>query len=300
MKPPRPAFVDPGQPPPPLAPPPRAVPFSLRVRLLFGGFAVFAWGWFAFASLATGFLRHGDLSAWLVFRGELATARGVALGCSATQASEGGSDGDGGTVIYANRYRFEADGAWHEGVSYATGRCLAPGPVAVEYPSGHPETSRVRDMRPAIFGPGVAFAAIFPLVGLGLVGASLRAGRRQAWLLEHGRLALGTLVGQRATRFSLNDRTVWRLRLGFVTEGGQRHETMVRTSRPERLLDRTRALILYDPAAPERAEAWDFLACRPAVDLAGQLEAPGLLGAAGALLLPLVAVAGHVAALTVW
>src|SRR5262245_55818282 len=57
-----------------LAPAPRRVPFSLRVRMLFGGFGVMAWIWFGFgSSLATVFLRKADLFSWAQFRGSVAS-----------------------------------------------------------------------------------------------------------------------------------------------------------------------------------------------------------------------------------
>jgi hypothetical protein len=290
------------EPLPRLAPPPRRVPLTVKLRALFGGFGVFAWLWFGLgSSVATAFLRHADLTSWALFRGGAESAAGESLGCEDTGASEGGGKARRGTPIFANRYRFTSGGDTFEGVSYIAGRCIRAGaPVAVEHPAGRPELSRVAGMRRDEFGPEVGFAAIFPVVGLFLVGASLRKGRRQLRLLERGKLGLGTLLSAEPTNTRINERTVMKMRFALVTEVGARHEIVVRTHLPEKVQDEARERILYDPARPEDALAWDLLTSVPALDAAGGLEAKSVLGTALVLLPPLLAVAGHLVVLGVW
>jgi hypothetical protein len=283
-----------------LASPPRRVPISLATRVLLGGGALFAWLWFAIgSSIATVFVLNSDLTSWVVFRGELVSVSGVSTGCSDTGASVGGSRGRRGTPIYANRYRLGADEGAVEGVSYATGRCLAAGtPVSVEHPAGRPEVSRIAGMRRAEFGPEVAFALVFPVVGIVLVVLSLRSGRRQLRLLREGKLALGTLLGKEPTSFLVNKRRVMKLRFAIETDRGARHEVVVRTHLTEQVEDDPRERILYDPERPGEAVAWDLLPGAPQIDGTGALEPKGLLGTLLVLVPPALAIAGHALALT--
>jgi len=284
---------------PRLAPPPRDVPPSVRLRLLLGGLGAFAWIWLGFGSaMATVFLRQADLTSWVAFRGEVVRTVGEVTACRPTRASEGGSKGHPGRQVKESRYRFEADGEAHQGASYATW-CAGPGPAEVEYPAGRPERSRLVGMRRAPFGPQVALVAIFPLVGMVLVGASLRAGLRQLHLLRHGRLALGTLVGKEATLVSVNKRPVMRLRFRVPSGTGAPVEVVVRTHLPGRLEDEPRERILYDADHPGRAAAWDLLPGAPRVDFTGALQPAGTAGTLLRLLPPLLALAALALALRV-
>jgi hypothetical protein len=269
------------------------------VRLLFGGLGTFAWLWLAAGSgIGSFFLRNADLTSWLRFGGALTSVAGVSTGCSRTNASEGGTKSGGGTPIFANAYRFDADGEQLDGVSYATGTCLDAGTeVVVEHPPGQPRSSRIAGMRRAIFGPGVAFVLIFPVAGLGLVGVSLWQGRRELRLLRHGKLAMGTLLGVDPTNVSVNRRQVMKARLAIVTDTGARQEVQVRTTSPELLEDDPQERILYDPASPRRAVAWDLLPKGTSVDTAGQLEGSQPLRTLALLLPPALAAAAHALAL---
>jgi hypothetical protein len=284
--------------PPRIAPPPRRVPFTLRARVLFGGFAVFAWLWFGFGSLlATPFVRMGDVSSWLLFREGVVSVAGEVVGCRSTGASEGGSKGRSGTPIYENDYRYVVHEQVFTGASYALGDCRDAGAeVVVEHLEGRPEVSRIAGMRRAPFGPGILFILVFPVVGIALVAFSLRAGLRELRLLTHGKLALGKLVGSEGTSVSVNKRRVMKMRFGIETETGARHEVSVKTHLTERLEDEPRERILYDPDRPGVALGWDVLAGGPRLDMTGALEGAG----ARALLYvlpPLLAIAAVVLAL---
>ncbi len=283
---------------PRLAPAPRRVPFGLRLRMLVAGPAAFAWFWLAITGpISTIFLRNADLS-WWRFRGPVESTRGVVTACDRTGASEGGSKGRSGTPIYANRFTFERAGESLEGVSYATGRCLAAGTaVAVEYPADAPERSRIVGMRSATFGPEVLFVAIFPLIGFGMLAFASRSRWRELRLLGAGKLGHGTLVGEEATNVSVNKQPVMKLRFDLVSEAGTHHEVVVKTHRTEALKDDPRERLLYDPASPQVAVAWDLLPGPPRVDATGAIEPPGFASSAVALLLPALAMTTEALAL---
>jgi len=275
--------------PPRLAPPPRRVPLSLRVRILFGGLGLFAFPFLAIGgTLASLFLREADLTSWVRFRGDVAAVQGVSTGCGRTGASENR------VPVFENRYAFEVDGERRTGASFATGTCLRPGArVTVEVPAGRPDVSRIAGMRRATFGPGILFVAIFPAVGLAMVLGWWGYVRRHLRLLSRGRVAMASLVGEEETRVTVNGRPVMRMRFAFDTERGVRQEAVVKTPFAAALKDDPRELVLYDPARPERVIAWDVIEGAPRVDAAGQLLPTGtFLQLASVLAAPLGAVLG--------
>ena len=181
---------------PRLAAPPRRLPLSLQIWLLFGGPGVLAWIWFGFgAALSIVLIRKADLS-WLNPPAATAHARGFVEGCDETGSTEGGSDTRRGTPIYANRFRFQdATGTLLHGLSYATGQCLdVDAVVDVEYDVDRPAASQIVGMRRAAFGQGALFVLVFPLVGVVFIAAIVHGARQSLRLLEHGELARGRLV----------------------------------------------------------------------------------------------------------
>ncbi|MFO0583671.1 MAG: hypothetical protein U0229_15480 [Anaeromyxobacter sp.] len=258
---------------PRIAPPPRAVPWSLRARLWFGGFGGFGWLWLAFSiAFSAPFLRATDVSQFTVFRGELAREQGLVSLCTGTGYSVGGHEGQNGTPVHANHYRFEANGVAYDGVSYATGRCLLPGTdVTIEFPAGHPERSRIAGMRTRPLDATGLLVLVFPAFGLLSILVAFFVGQRRAGLLARGRLALGTLLGKEPTRTKVNGRTVMKLRFALETDRGTRHEIVVKTTEPEVLEDDPKERIFYDPDRPARAVAWDSLPGNPTLDAAGEL-----------------------------
>jgi hypothetical protein len=151
--------------------------------------------------------------------------------------------------------------------------------------------------RDASEGPAILLVMIFPIVGLTLVAFSLRQGLRQLRLLSHGRLALGTLIGNEPTNVRINKRTVRKLRFAIETETRGRCEVEVRSHVPEKALDEPRERILYDPERPGAAAAWDLLVGTPRLDGSGELEPAGFFGSAVLLIPPALAVLGHLVAL---
>lgn len=284
---------------PRLSPPPRHVPLSWRVRLLFGGLGVFAWLWLAFGgAMSSVFLAEADLTSWWRFRGDLVRVEGVVVGCEDTNARANRRD------IHGVRYRFggeeqaspelEArveDPTGQEGVSYAAEPCPDLGAtVRVEHVPGHPELSRIEGMDRSTFGPGVALVAIFPFIGIVLVLGAFVHGARRIRLLRDGRLALGTLVSQEPTNVRVNNRPVVRLTFALQTERGP-VQVALTSSTPEALVDDPREKIFYDPERPGRAVAWDDLPHRPRTDGTGQLEPLPLGGTLAVLVPPAIAVA---------
>jgi hypothetical protein len=169
--------------------------------------------------------------------------------------------------------------------------------VRVEVRAGDPRTSRIAGMRRAPFGPVVALTALLPAAGLVVLAFGLRGGRRALRLLRIGKVGHGTLVGEEPTGVRVNRRRVMKLRFALATEEGTRPEVVVRTHLTERVKDDARERILYDPARPEDAFAWDLLPGPPRVGPGGALEPPGLPGSLAVLAAPALALAAEAAAL---
>ena len=121
--------------------PPRAVPLSVKLRLLFGG-ALNQTGWLlaGFTMIFFwAFVLNADISSWYYFSGKLKTVTGKSLGTQKTGASSGGSKHTKGTPIYENHYSYtDKMGKQRKGVSYATGRKIPAGKsVQLEIRSPH-------------------------------------------------------------------------------------------------------------------------------------------------------------------
>ncbi|HEX2060794.1 MAG TPA: DUF3592 domain-containing protein [Thermoanaerobaculia bacterium] len=270
-----------------LAPPPRRVPVSLQIANIFNGFAQVGWAVFGFSMIFFWvFGMNGDYS-FLTFHGARATARGTVTNVESTGASENER------TVMANHYEYSVAGRTFRGTSYSTGWSANTGDsVTVEYMEANPLRSRIEGMRRALFGPGVAFVVIFPLIGLGLLIPATRSGLRRNRLLREGLLTTGTLSGRRDTNMRVNKQPVWELTFDFVTRDGRRAQAKARATDTYRLEDEAREPLLYDPENPERAYVLDEVPLRPRIEAGGELR--GRLGSAlRSLILPAMIVAGH-------
>ena len=279
--------------------PPRAVPRSTRLVVLFGGgFSLFGWLFFAFGMVFVwGFAAKGDFSSFLLLRGKLDTAPGMVTAVDDTRYSEGGSKHRSGTTIFSYQYSFVLDDRKYDGVSYHTGVSVQDGArVTVEFPPGNPARSRIRGMRRAIFGPGVAMVFIFPAIGLGIVLPGLWQGWRNVRLLARGETAQATLIVKTSTNMSVNRRMVYKLTFQFTDRDGQFQHAIARTSLPERLESQSQELVFYDPVSKKNT-LLDDLPGNQALTEQGDLQPCGFRAALGAALPPLVALLSVLAGL---
>ena len=260
---------------------PRHVPFSLRIINLFNLVGQVGWGLFAFGSIFFWtFVTNADFSG-LTMRGALQRASARVTDVKATGASVNRQ------AVMANHYEFSVAGRQYHGISYGTS---APADVEVEFKDGDPETSRIVGMRRKMFGPGVSFVTIFPLIGLLIAIFAARYGLARNRILREGILASGKLVEKVPTNMTINHQRVFELTFEFTTRNGQRAQAKARTHNPARLEDDAQEQLLYDPQNPERAYLFDEAPAHPAVDGTGALVGRPA-GAAFRLFLPAVAIA---------
>ncbi|UCG49609.1 MAG: DUF3592 domain-containing protein [Phycisphaerales bacterium] len=280
-----------------LSRPPRHVPLTVRVRLLFGGFRnQFGWILFGFGMVFVwGFALRADLTSWYLFRGRLETCEGTDTASKKTSFREGGSKRRRGTPVYANHYSFtDSAGAEHEGVSYKTGVRLNTGDkVTVEYLAARPEISRIKGMRRKPVGLWGLLVVLFPLVGACLVISGIRRGLRAGRLLRHGEQTTGRLKSKTATNTKVNNQRVYKLVFDFEGCDGVRYEASAKTHRPEKLEDERDEPLLYDPMYPSRAVMLDALPGSPRIDQSGSIRAGSPLSVVSCLFIPAATLIGH-------
>jgi len=275
-----------------LAPPPRPVPFGLRLVVMFGGvLSLLGWCFLGLGMVFVWLVAPRQAPLWAVALGRpLGSAPGVVVESRPTNVRVNDAP------VYWHTYTFTGpDGREYHGVSYRTGGALPSGAaVQVEYVSGRPELSQIRGMSrnmvPEWVFPIVGF---FPLVGLAFMVSSLRQGLKANRLLAHGQLAWGVLRGKQPTGAKINGREVYKLSFEFVTPDGRKCTASAKTHEPERLEDQRQERLLYDALHPDYAVMLDSLPGSPEVSPAGHLEPPPMGRVIGATLVPTIAVVGH-------
>jgi len=279
-----------------LGEPPRQVPLLIRLRLLFGGTsAQMGWFFLGFGMIFFWlFVFRGDFKSWTQFRGPLATAEGTVTDSRDTHDSEGGSKGSRGTPIYENEFKFVVDDRKYEGSSYAVGRELRIGQkVKVEYVPGKPQFARIRGMRSNLFGPGVLFVMIFPLVGIGIAVNGLRQGLKACDLLANGVQTTGNMISKEATNVKTNGRQVYKFSFSFKTPDGAVHTAVSKTQVTERFENPGAEPLVYDPNNPERAVMLDNLPGAPHITENGDIVVKKPWTAIALLIVPAATVIGH-------
>ena len=275
-----------------LAPPPRTIQPGAAVRILFGSAAAqIGWLVLGFGSIFLWvFVFHADLSGWRFRPGAFAEIRGDALLCRDTHYSEGGTKYRRGTPVYENQYAYEVEGQRYEAASYAVGKCVAGGPVRVEYLLGRPEVSRIAGMRRDVCSPWTSLVALLPGAGLVIVLVSLAKGRTNLRLLRDGQPASARLVGKSPTGSRTNGRMVYQMTFEYTAMSGAAGRATTKTSRPEKFEAGATQTVLYDPADLSRAVLVASLPGRFGTDEAGQ---PQVTGTAAFILLPALTLLGN-------
>lgn len=278
-------------------PPPRAMSMSLRVQEMLGdsltqfGFLILCLGMI----VVWQFVFDADLTSWYSFRSGVESSIGRVVTCS--KKTEIPQRYGSGTPVYANAYVFRApDGAEISGNSYATGVCLPEGlAIAVEWPAGHPERSRIRGMRakvwPTSFG---LFLASVPVAGLILIQVGVLSGLKIVRLLAGGRLARGKLVEKRQTDGHTDDgRPIFEMVFSFVDDTGRERRVSTMAHEPELLEAEAAKNLLYDPADPAQAVMLNILPGLARVGPTGRLEPRNSLNTVRVLVLPALTFLGH-------
>ncbi len=267
-----------------LAPPPRPVPLSLAITRLFNGRTQILLLLFAVAMLAAwSFVPHADLAP-LTFSGPQATTTGRVTRSVDTLAKADRQQ------IYANHYEFSVAGTTLQGVSYGESQEKGT-PVTVEYRTAKPADSRIAGMRRDLFGPGVLFVLIFPVVFALMLFFQLKTNNGQVDLLRRGLVTDAVQNG-----YGFVGRGTLRLDFDFTTRNGKKATAsrivpgVTSSSMDEKKYPKGAVEpVLYDPDRPSNA-ALLHGSNKISVDADGQL-APRPVAAFLALIIPVLLVA---------
>lgn len=288
-----------------LPPPPRNVPWYIRIAAVFGNcLGQFGWVFFGFGMVFVWvFTLNSDFST-PVFWGGTDTFTGVIQGVGETNFS---SD-DRRIYEYAYSYR-DALGIERTGKSYSQRMRIKSGDACtVEVAKLKPSLSRIEGMGRTPMGMAGLFVLLFPIIGLSLIVSTSRKGMRVVRLLREGNLAYGKfthkakaadLCRQRvknAPRITEeNDRPVYRLYYTFKAVDGGKHEACVDSSTTEDLIDDEFEPIVYNPNKPEEAFLMDSLPGKIRFDDLGRIvfRDGSPYSALFLLILPVITIAGH-------
>lgn len=275
-----------------LAAPPRSVPLSLRLKLLFGGFSNF-FGWF--------FIGFGLMFVWVFgatqalhnlafYSGDLAVTEGQVTAVVPTNVRINK------TQVDAYRYRYRVDGTDYAGATeYFHGEFKPADSVRIEFPLRDPARSRIAGLD---FAPlGAYIAAPFPLIGLIFVVIGLRHGSKGIRLLRTGRIATGELIKKRDTGTRINDAPVFEYSFRFKAADGYPYIATAKTHDWEPLesedgIPGKGEPLLYNPRKPSDAVLLDDLPGTPRIGPSGEIQGTegGLIAS---LIVPFVSVIGH-------
>jgi len=281
-----------------LALPPRRVPLSVVIKVLFGGVrSQLGWG-IALAGVLVSwiFVLNSEFTTPIFFRGQVLSAAGRVTGIDKTSFSEGGSRRRSSEhPIYAIHYSYQAEGGESRtGVSYkATSHGSGPpkiGPeVIVEYPAGRPDISRIEGLRRKPFPWFVGFVGVVPVIGFGLGLYGFASGLGDLGLLSRGHPTTARLLNKRRTGSSVNKQSVWAMTFEYTTIEGETFETVVKTHLNENLEDDAEERLIYNPGRPGQAVLVDNLPGQPQIDSMGNILPVSGLAATVTLALPFLA-----------
>lgn len=276
-----------------LSAPPRSVPLSLRLTLLFGGFKnVFGWFFVGFGLIFVwAFGGSQALHSLAFYSGELASVEGRVTAVVPTNVRINK------IPIHAYQYSYRVDGAEYTGATeYFQGELQPGNSTRIEFPLQNPARSRIAGLDYDAWG--VFIAAPFPLIGLAFVVLGLRHGRKGIRLLRYGRVATGELIKKRDTGTRINDQPVFEYSFRFKAADGYPHIATAKTHDREPLESEDGVPgkgepLLYNPHKPADAVLLDDLPGAPRIGPTGEIlgNAAGLVLS---LLMPGATVLGHV------
>lgn len=237
-----------------LRPPPRTVPFGLRVVLLFGGTKA-AVGW-VFVLTAPLWL----FTAWHATE-PVRDGLSVALGAGAVDYVEGRvhrvreRDERGDDHPFSVSVEYEVQGRTYVVIGHAPD----PPPVLddvfiVTYAIDGPSRATIDGLLPSDdadppFVLGL-LCLLVPILGVWLAVSRLRRGRREIECLHRGQAALARAIGWDTTRLVVDGMPELKITFEYTDEQGVRHTVEQITLHPEGLVDEPVELVLYLPERP--------------------------------------------------
>lgn len=257
-----------------LARPPRTVPWSLRLVVLFGGvLPPIGWGLLAFGLVFT--TVFGAIAAPLFgdpFAGPVQRVVGKVVRIEETNVRINEND------VIAVHFEVRAGDRVLTGRSYglsyrgSAGNVPEPGSeVQVEIARTPAAPMRIVGLDTHMLPAGAQLVVLLPIVGGLLVSFGVWRNARRLRLLVHGEVAAATLVDRQPTNTTINGRRVQAMTFRFLDGQGRTRTTVARTHRPETLTDDAAETVVYDPGTGD-AVLLDALPGNPQRDADGELQ----------------------------
>lgn len=227
-----------------LARPPRALPASLRYRVLLGGFLpIIAWPMLAIGGfLSTVFTSNSELATGYHFAGELAEVEGFVTATEETNMRHNNR------TVVAVTFDYRAQGQDLVCRSFTRERVpKVDSRVAVEYRLDKPEIARIKGMGSAPFPALSGITMLFPTVAIVLLMIGYFRGKKRVQLMRDGISAWGLLTAKEPTNTRINNQRVHKLTFAFVDDDGEQHTATDRTHKNEFYSDQIARHVLWDP-----------------------------------------------------
>ena len=257
--------------------PPRSVPLSTRLAILFGGALGGSVGW--------PFLMLGTFGASHVLKPEMVedlimtvapteVAKGEVLGSAPTNASANNEP------IYRIRFEFTPkEGRPLQSAGYVVSGPPPSGtPLEVEYLAWDPKVARPTRGTRSLMGMWSLLVLLFPAIGASIVVPAFLRGLRNVRLLVEGEVAKARRSARRPLNMYVNRKQVFEYEFTFEDRQGKLHRTKHKSLRVPELEDDELELVIYDPWKPDRACIVDSLPGGAKIDRFGQVESVGLKG----------------------
>ncbi|MCA9733376.1 DUF3592 domain-containing protein [candidate division KSB1 bacterium] len=239
-----------------LAAPPRRIPLFVQSKIYFGGMInQIGWAIFLFGILTSwAFGVDQIFKSWYQFSGTLDHTEGLVIEVGESAGSEGN------VPVMQMDYVFDVDGREYKGRSYFTGEFYEKGSkVEVEYAFMNPEYSRISGLRSSLFGAGIVFVLLFPLIGFIMVLTGITIGRKTVNLLKNGKPVFGKLVKKSVSNISVNNVPLDSLTFEYSAEDSKAYSVSLNKAPTHHLQVDSQQRMLYNPKAPRYARLLDDL-----------------------------------------
>ena len=252
--------------------PPRQLSlYSQAIILCSGIYAIMGWIFFGFGMVFFWvFTWNSTCMNWFNSSKNWEKHNGIVKKVEATNASENEEQ------IYKVYYIYNISGTEYGGKSYYTDSDYGKDDeIIIEYNEKLPEQSRGVGGRTRLFGWWAIFAAIFPLIGLGMIYLSLRENQKALHLIKNGVFTTGEMLSKEPTGSSVEingtDYPIYKFEFEFEWQG-QKYISACKTYKTEGIEDEEKEFILYQPSNPTYNAVYDGIPNAPTFNHHGQIE----------------------------
>lgn len=253
-----------------LKPPPRHVPFDLKVSLLCNFFVLFGSFFFAFGMIFFWvFIDPYAIYKDIILHNDHKNTEGTITDIRDTNVSINKER------VLGYKYTFSHDNEDYSGESFMTRKRLNEGNnVKIIFHPDNPHISKISGTNLNIGGYASLFVLIFPLVGLTLAFFGYKSGSKQLSMLKSGIITHALVSDVKKTNVTVNNRRVFKVKMEYQDSRGGTHTNYHSTTEPSVLTDEPTELILYNPQKPSDFWPIDDMEQKLDIDERGDLIPP--------------------------